>query len=291
MRRRTGLLLVAAAAVLLAGCGASVTGEDRQAGSTPTLTPVPVPAETGPAGGRLLAPGLSTEGVFDADELASAHRTALDERGFTLVRNRTVSRSNASAGSETLNGVGVRATVAPGATAYRFGRVERSSLSWPLAGRYALIGVWYSEPVVRNRFVNADRVDRYWGQDRAAPGGPIRDPSRSESVRADLAAVDLRVVGNTTVDGTAVYRLRGSRLSDPGELAVPPLLSDPRNASMVARVDERGVVRSYALTFDATFGEDRVRIRRTHRVEAGGNRAVEKPGWLSEANATVGDGG
>lgn len=179
MRRGTGLLLVAAAAVLLAGCGASVTGGDRQRGSTPTLTPVPVPAETGPAGGRLLAPGLSTEGVFDADELASAHRTALDERGFTVVRNRTLSRPNASAGSGTLNGVGVRATVEPGATAYRFGRAERSGRSWPLAGRYALLDVWYSDPVVRYRYLSAGRVDRYWGQDaprRAGRSGTRASP-------------------------------------------------------------------------------------------------------------------
>lgn len=111
------------------------------------------------------------------------------------------------------------------------------------------------------------------------------------SVRADLAAVDLRVVGNATVDGTAVYRLRGSRLADPGELAVPPLLSDPRNVSMVARVDERGVLRAYTLTFDATFGEGRVRVRRTYRVEVGGDPTVEKPGWLTKANVTVGGGG
>jgi hypothetical protein len=225
--------------------------------------------------------------VFDADALAEAHRTTLAGSGFTLARNRTVVRPDAPATVRTLNTVDIRATVAPEASAYRFTRVERSSREWPIAGTYALIGVWYDEPVVRNRFVNEDRVERYWGQNRAASGGPIRDPSQSGSVRSDLAAVDLRVVGNESANGTTVYRLRGSRIGAPEELVFPPLLSEPRNASMVARVDERGVVRSYALAFDATFGEDRIRVRRTHRVGVG-NVTVGKPGWLSEANASVG---
>ena len=282
-------MLLLVAAVLLAGCGASVPG--GEAASTPTLTPVEVPEERGPAGGLLLAPGLSTEGVFDAEALASAHRSSLTESGFALARNRSVVRPNGAAGTGRLNAVGVRATVAPSVEAYRFTRVERSSREWPIARAYALIGVWYDEPAVRNRFVDETRFVRYWGQDRAASGGPVRDPTRSERVGEDLAAVALRVVGNETVDGTRVYRLRGSRLVAPGELVFPPLLSEPRNASMTARIDERGVVRAYTLTFDATFGGDRVRVRRTHRVSGIGTATVERPGWLAEANASVADGG
>ena len=288
MARATGLLL--AVAVLVSGCGAVDPGSGGDATTTTTLTPAPVPEERGPDGGRLLAPGLSTRGVFDADALVDAHRTALSGSGFVLERNRSVARPDAPAAVRTLNTVGVRATVAPEASTYRFTRVERSSREWPIAGTYALIDVWYSEPVVRNRFVNDGRVERYWGQDRATSGGPVRDPARSESVRSDLAAVDLRVVGNTSVNGTTVYRLRGSRIGAPAELVFPPLLSEPRNASMVARVDERGVVRAYALAFDATFGGDRIRVRRTHRLGVG-NATVGKPGWLSEANASVGDSG
>jgi hypothetical protein len=281
--RVTGLLL--AVVVVLAGCGSVDPGSGGDA-ATSTLTPAPVPEERGTDGGRLLAPGLSTRGVFDADALVEAHRAALTDTGFALERYRSVVRPDAPAAVRTLNTVGIQSTVAPNASAYRFTRLERSSREWPIAGTYALIGVWYSEPVVRNRFVNDGRVERYWGQNRAASGGPVRDPTQSGSVRSDLAAVDLRVVGNESANGTTVYRLRGSRIGDPDELVFPPLLSEPRNTSMVARIDERGVVRSYALSFDATFVGDRIRVRRTHRVEVG-NVTVGKPGWLSEANASV----
>ena len=287
MRRGTALVLVAA--VTLAGCGAVDTG-GPPGGETPTLTPAPVPEATGPDGGRPLGPGLSTRGVFDPAALAESHRTSLTERGFVLTRNRTVFRPNGS-GGRTLNSVEIRAVVEPGAEAYRFTRVERSSRQWPIADTYALIGVWYSEPVVRNRFVDDGPFERYWGQDRAASGGPVRDPTRSGSLRSDVEAVDLRVVGNESDEGTRVYRLRGSRISSSAALVFPPLLSAPRNASMVAGIDERGVVRSYRLTFDATFDGGPVRVRRTHRLSNVGNATVDRPGWLSEANVSVGTAG
>ena len=280
--------LLALTMVVLAGCG-SVSFGDPPDGSTPTptLSPVAVPDETGAAGERVYGPGLSALGVFDAATLAGAHRSTLTERGFVLTRNRTVYRPSASGEPRTLNSVEVRAVVEPGGRSYRFTRVERSVREWPIAEGYTLIGVWYSEPFVRNRFVNDGRVERYWGQDRAATGGPVRDPTLSEDVGRELRAVDLRVVGNTSAGGTSVYRLEGTRLASPGTLAFPPVISEPRNVSMVARVDDRGVVRSYTLGFDATLGEEPVRFRRTYRVSSVGNATVEHPGWLSEANASV----
>lgn len=282
--------LALAAVVLLAGCGA-VDSRSSANRSTSTLTPAPVPEETGPAGGRLLAPGLSTRGVFDADALVEAHRTTLTERGFDLTRNRTVVRPSGTAGARTrpLDAVGLRAVVGPGADAYHLSRVERSTREWPVADSYTSVAVWYHDPVVRNRFVDERRDARYWGEDRAASGGPILDPTRAEGVRRDLLAVDLRVVGNETVGGVTVYRLEGSRLEEPSELVFPPLLSDPHNASMVARVDERGVVGSYTLAFDARFDGGPVRVRRTHRVTAVGRATVDRPGWLARANESVAD--
>lgn len=284
MRPRTVLLLVAA--VLLAGCGAVDTASGP-AVSTATLTPAPVPEERGPDGGRLLAPGLSTSGVFDVDALVESHRTTLTERGFVLTRNRTVVRPNDAASRRPLNTVGVRIVVGPGADSYHLTRIERSVREWPFVDTYALIGVWYSEPVVRNRFVDEGRVARYWGQNRAAADGPIRDLTQIRSVRSDLEAVDLRAVGNRTAEGIRVYRLRGTRFENPDELDVPPLFSTPENVSMVARIDERGVVRSYVLSFDATFGGDPVRVRRTYRITDVGNVTVDRPEWVARANESV----
>lgn len=286
MHRAASLLVLTT--VLLAGCGSVAPGgRPGGPGSTPTLSPVPVPAETGPAGEPLYGPGLSAQGVFDAATLAGAHRTELTERGFVLSRNRTVYRPNATGERRTLNSVEVRAVVEPGGRSYRFTRTERSVPEWPIAEGYTSIGVWYSEPLVRNRFVNDDRVERYWGQDRAATGGPIRDPALSEDVGRDLRALDLRVVGNTSTGGTSVYRLEGIRVDSPGALAFPPVISEPRNVSMVARVDDRGVVRSYTLGFDASLNGEPVRFRRAYRVSSVGNATVERPGWLWLANASV----
>ncbi len=284
VRAKTGLLLVAV--VVLAGCGAVDTASGPGQPTT-TLTPAPVPEERGPDGGRLIAPGLSTRGVFDADALVEGHRTTLTERGFALTRNRTVVRPNDTASRRPLNTVGVRIVVAPGADSYHLTRVERSVREWPFVDTYALIGVWYSEPVVRNRFVDEGRVARYWGQNQAASDGPVRDLTQVRSARPDLEAVDLRVVGNRTVDGVRVFRLRGERFEDPDELVTPPLLSDPRNVSMTVRIDERGVVRSYSLSFEATFGGGPVRVRRTYRITDVGTTTVDRPAWVTRANESV----
>lgn len=289
MRRETVVVLLVV--VALAGCGEIVPGVgERDPSSTPTLTPVPVPVETDSAGGRVLAPGLSTNGVFDDDALVSANRAELTDRGFVMVRNWSVFRPNATSsgdGPRTLVAVGIAAVVEPGADTYRFTRVERSDRRWPIVSAYTLFAVWYSDPMVRYRFVDDRRGERLWGQERAASGGPMLDTTESEDVRTDLSAVDLRVVGNATEDGTRVYRLRGTGIVESAELDVPPLLSAPHNATMVASIDERGVVRSYTLTFDATFDGGPVRVRQTHRVTEIGTTTVEAPAWFPEANRSV----
>lgn len=288
MRRWTVLLVVAA--VVLGGCGGTVPGESG-GGTAPTstLTPAPIPEDTGPAGDALLAPGLSANGVFDDEALTTAHRTELTAEGFVLVRNRTVVRSNANApgGSRTLNAVNFSVVAEPDTEAYLLTRTERSDREWPIADSYTLISVWYSDPLVRNRFVNADRVVRYWGQNHVRRGGPILDPTDAADVREDLSTVDLRVVGEERVDGTRVYRLRGSGFTGTAEPTFPPLLTDAHNATMAARIDERGVVRSYTLTFDATFDGDPVEVRRSLRVSEVGTATVGTPTWLAEANRSV----
>lgn len=177
--------------------------------------------------------------------------------------------------------------VEPGATSYRFSRVERSAEEWPIADPYTLFVVWYGGDLVRYRFDDDDRDARHWGRDRVAPGGTMLDPTDSEDVGRDLSAVDLRVVGNRSVNGTRVYRLRGSGFDESTELVFQPLLSAPRNATMVASIDNRGIVRSYTLTYDATFADDRVRVRSTHRVTRLGTATVGRPGWLPAANRSV----
>lgn len=279
--------------LVLAGCGGfAVT--DRDDGS-PTLTPVPVP-ETGigPDGNRLVAPGVSTSGVFDASVLASAHESTLDASRYRLARTQTVRYANASnaSGTPPLNAISWRVAAEPGPEAYRFTKVEEARRVWVVSESYARIDIWYRGSVVRNRFVDAGRQERFWGSDRATSGGPVRDPTSHQTAASDLAAVELEAVGNETIDGTVLTRFRGSRLLSPDRLDVPPLVEDPRNVSMTATVDEDGVLRRYSVRYDATFTREGrlLRVERVYRVTDLGDARVTRPEWVAAANESVGGG-
>jgi hypothetical protein len=281
--------------VVLAGCGAM---GDQARSRSPTITPVPVP-ETGlgPDGGRLVAPGVSTAGVFDDRALASAHERSLEATGYRLVR--TVRVQYADTNGSGVNGSGIgpatdplnrirwSVTATPGPDAYAFTKLETARRAWVVSEPYSRIDVWYRGDVVRNRFVDADRQERLWGTNLARRGGPISDPTSHEDAVDDLAAVELRAAGNAS--GGTVTRFRGSELTDPARLGIPPLASDPRNVSLVAEVDESGVIRNYTLTFDATFSRDgrRLRVQREHRVTDLDQATVPTPAWVPAANESV----
>jgi hypothetical protein len=118
----------------------------------------------------------------------------------------------------------------------------------------------------------------------------LRDPTSRRDAVADLRAVELRVTGTTVENGTRLTRLRGSRVTDPETLGVPPLATDPRNLTLSVTVDGDGVVRAYALVFDATLQGDgaRLRVRREHRVLDVGETTVRPPDWVATANESVG---
>ena len=244
-------------------------------------------------GATLLAPGLSTNGVFDPEALATAHRDRLATTTYHLVRNRTVRYANASRAAdrtvESLDFVHEDAVVAPDSTAYTFTKLETSRRAWTAAAPYSRIDIWFREPVVRNRFVDGDGTARYWGFDNERSGGPLRDPSSHELIAADLAAVDTRVTTQETVDGVTRYRVRGSSFDDTENLSVPPLASDPRNATFLATVDARGLVVSYTLAYDATFTADgsKLRVRHVHRLRDVGDVTMDRPSWLPAANESV----
>jgi hypothetical protein len=292
MAGRRPLALALALCLALAGCGgvAKSPGADP---TTPTLTPAGVPQAADLNGSRLLAPGLGTDGVFDAGRLASAHRNRLATTSYRLVHNRTVQYADASrAAADPVDGldfVHEESVVAPDRRGYTFTKLETSAREWSAAAPFSRVDIWFHEPLVRNRFVDAGGTERYWGFDDEPAGGPLVAPSNHERVAAELAVVETTVVGQERVDGVAHYRIRGHGLDADGSLPTPPLATDPRNVSLVGTVDERGVVRSYTLTYDATFAVDgsRLEVRRVHRLDRVGTASVGRPAWLPTANESV----
>jgi hypothetical protein len=80
--------LAAVALLALAGCGGTVPGSDG-AGSTPTLTPVDVPAARA-ADAPVVAPGLSERRVYDAATFLGAYRAAAATERVAIRRTRTI---------------------------------------------------------------------------------------------------------------------------------------------------------------------------------------------------------
>jgi hypothetical protein len=179
----------------------------------------------------------------------------------------------------------VRAVVDDPDERYLFSRIETSATAYRTASPFARIDVWYSAPTVRNRLVDAGGVVRHWGRNEVQPGGPISDPTRAEFVVGDLAAFDLRTADRRVVDGSTRYRFVGSLRRD--RIDPPTLVTDPRDGRIEAVVTERGVVRRYRLSYDATLEGRPVTVVKTHAVVGIGRTTVPQPGWLDAANRSV----
>lgn len=241
-----------------------------------TLTPASVPEGPGTSG--TVAPGVGDETVVDADLLAAAHETTLDATSYRFTRTRTVTGPNG-----TLLFIERNATVAPERRAYTFTKLETASRSWAASAGYSRIDIWYHGNVVRNRFRNADGFSRFWGVNRSVAGGPIRNPTGSERAATLLAAVEFEVA-NRTENGS---RLVATDVREPGAIGTSPLVGEPRNVTLTATVDARGVVRAYALTYRAPYDGRTVTVTERQTVTRLGAATVPQPAWLPDANASM----
>ena len=95
MRRKIGIVLIAAL-VILAGCSGLFVGDRGDSErSTSTVTPMAVPTdEPTPTPTPQLAPGLTQQGIVDRSALLSAHDSYLQNRSFTLHTNQAALASN-----------------------------------------------------------------------------------------------------------------------------------------------------------------------------------------------------
>ena len=252
---RLGTLLLVAL-VTAAGCSGPLAGPDR--GDTGTLTPAPVPEDPDPTPGTgELAPGLDGDGIADATRLVEAHTAALAGTSYTARLSTTRAAPN-------------------GTERERYDRVVR------VESRDRFRYVLTSETADFEQ-----RTDRWRGGDRAyeavtengtttyrsldSPSAPTL-LSGSGVVRP-FRVLSSRVTETRTTNGTTVHRVVG------GPRDLPPLV----DVSFVAVVTERGLIRSYRVS----YGVDRQDRRRTVTVEASftavGETTVDRPPWYDTA--------
>lgn len=254
----------------LAGCG-GVAGF-----GTPTVTPAPVPTD-GPPTERALAPGVNRAGVTDPVALAAAHERTLLSTAYTLVTNTTISTAGGPLRSTT-----TRLRVAPGADAYHLVQTRRATATYPVRAVAPRVELWYEGGHALLRFDGEQGVG-YQRESVPGPTGPLVDPTEHTRLVSLFSAFRMRVVEAIDADGTTVYRLRSTALRRPARLDTPELVGRPTDATLVARIDGRGVVRAYRLEYTAPFGDRTVRVTRVFRVTALGETVVERPDWYAAA--------
>lgn len=284
MNRSQLLPIVVAAVVVLAGCNALTGGDDTET-DTPTVTPVDVPTDEPTATPMpMLAPGLTEAGVVSASDLANAHEDALDNGSYTIVSNSTVRYAN-------------------GTLRYqrnRIMRVSEGSEPFYAVSRYNGSG--------RQPVVTLQRIER-WSDGERLYSAIVRENetrySTSALNRAFISvqkgdqflslftALETRVVGQETRNGTELYRVRATNITNPEYLprSVLNTSKNPRNISFRALVDSEGIVQSYHLGYTTTEinrgVETTNRVTQSLRYTDIGSTTVERPAWYEAANRTT----
>lgn len=273
---------------LLAGCNTFASGGDGPGGS-PTVTPAEVPGETATpqTGERRIAPGLTEVGITDADVLADAHRSVVDDRSVTVERrlvetyeNRVVSNVSEVVRRGADGAVGFDATVSGDAIT-----------------RLDEYDVWSTDDGSIERRV----VDGQVRYDDTPTASVVRGyvETRLDTLRAVLERVDVTDVTRLPErDGHAMYRLSGD---DPTAQTAPASGAAETLAAVTIDVDERGFVSSLRIrttgrrptdTVDgvdpeaAGAGVTVTRIE-TIRFDRVGETPLAPPAWVSDARETV----
>ncbi|MEF8868569.1 MAG: hypothetical protein V5A85_08630 [Haloarculaceae archaeon] len=272
MSRVAPLALVAL--VLLAGCGSVAPAGDGT--PTRTVTAAPLPGETPtPRGPPVLAPGLSTEGVFDAARLADAHAATLSATSFTAVREERRRYANGSLRS------GYRSVVrmAAGGERFRYA-LNQTDVRGGSPREQGLAR--YSNGSVVYVAITRDGATTYsvlGGEDPVEPSTVFPGNATARFGVARLfGSLRFDVLGRETVDGRTVYRVGVENGSQ--------TLSGLRNVTMNATVREDGLVTRYRLTYEVGG----LRVFVTVEFRRVGETAVEPPAWLPAARNATGVG-
>lgn len=256
--RSVALLVVV---VVLAGCS-GVNTADRATTPPEPSTAIPVPTD---AVWGTVAPGVDEDGVFDAVELASNHRSALEGESVTVRRtlqmtypNSTVRRWNETA----VFGPDQERTY----TVRRTGGVVHER--WTNGSHVA-------ERVVEDETVAFRSVRRSNGFDRVTV-----ERVYERSLPGLFASLErARVERGGEHDGLQRYRVTGR--SGPLFEADTPMGLDPERGALRIVVDERGFVSEYALAYEAVTwdGTNATVFERVEHADVGTSEAARPP-WV-----------
>ena len=270
--------------VVLAGCsGTGGTVGDSGESPTETVTPVPVP-DADPERGRPI--GIDGSGVSDPRSLAAAHDSRLEERSYRLVSNQTIRYDNGSVRSQYLTDLRLAANRTYSVTVRTDGPAGPRLLGDPPAvsefwsdGETYVRAFGTTDPTYNEFTPTASGVGtwRFW-----ATTGAFEVPRSPSTVIAEsLGAVPTRVESTRSVGGDERYRVVDAGASE-AELPFPAA-SPARNVSLVAAVDQSGLVRRLELEYTGRIDGDRVTVSRSIVYSDVGATEVGRPAWFDRA--------
>lgn len=283
MNRSQALLIAVAVVVVLSGCNA-LTGSDTET-DTPTVTPAAVPTdEPTPTPVPMLAPGLTRAGVVSASDLAEAHDTNLVDGSFTTVSNNTIRYANGTLRFKQNQTMRVAEGSEPFFIVSRYdGSTQQSVASAQRIESWSDGERVYSAAIGKN--------DTRYSVNRL--GQTFFNAQNGEQFLTLFSALDTRVVGQETHNGTELYRVRATNLTNPEYLprSMLNVSKNPRNISFRATIDSQGIVRSHYLAYTTTDIQRGVnttnRITQSVRYTDIGSTTVERPDWYEAANRTT----
>lgn len=232
-----------------------------------------------------LPPGLSTDGVTDAEALAAAHEDALAGRSYTYDREVTVVAEN---GTE-LGGWSQHVQVGADRLAFNYTQT---------GGGVSVSGTEIRDPrVYTNGSVTFWKTDAFRdGYRRESGRGFAAETFSSEQLLADvLDAAETSVValdsGNdaNATEGETWYRVRAENGTEALTYDSPngTVTVEATNVTATGVVSSAGIVRNVTYEFDFERGNVSGHRTMAIRYSAVGETTVEVPAWVADAKAAT----
>ena len=237
-------------------------------------TPTPVPR---------LAPGLTGQGVTDPFALGEAHASALDDTSYVLREDFSVEYANGTVYNRGTTHARLAANdsryyVRQNASGLLFGGGAFARAIWSNGERVLVADM-------ANGSTSYDSPRNVEGESVPPREALTIDPTKRQQLYAYLGSVETRVTRTETQNGTMLYRVESTEVTNPA--AFENQWTDPRNLSLVAFVDSRGLVHGFRLDYGAALNGTPVDVHREIRYTNLGNTTVERPPWYDEAIGNV----